>query len=106
MSYNQSSEPSKTSGQYHSTKGNVVQMVGDATGLESWQTSGKEEHAQGEAEYKASQAKGYAEGISDRVAGYKDSVVGAVTDDKSQQVSGNAQKEQGRAQQKANEPSS
>lgn len=63
-------------------------QIGNLTNSESWKSSGKEEHAEGEAEYKAAQAKGYAEGTMDRVAGYKDSVVGAVTGDNSQQVEG------------------
>ncbi|KAG7090315.1 hypothetical protein E1B28_011912 [Marasmius oreades] len=100
-----SGEPNKTSGQMHSTKGTVVEAIGNVTGLESWQQSGKEEHAQGEAEYKAAQAKGYAEGVSDRVGGYKDSVVGAVTGDKSQQAAGNVQQEKGKAQTEVNKPS-
>ena len=58
------------------------------TGWESWQAYGKEEHAKGEAEYKAAQAKGYAEGTKDRISGKMDSVVGAVTGDKEQQASG------------------
>ncbi len=58
------------------------------TGAESWQRSGKEEHASGEAEYDAARAKGYVEGATDRAGGYKDSVVGAVTGDKSQQAQG------------------
>ena len=58
------------------------------TGWESWQASVKEEHAKGEAEYKAAQAKGYAEGTKDRISGKMDSVVGAVTGDKEQQASG------------------
>jgi uncharacterized protein YjbJ (UPF0337 family) len=79
---------SKTTGQYHSTKGTIVEAIGNATGLESWQQSGKQEHAEGEAEYKAAQAKGYVEGTADRAEGYKDSVVGAITGDKTQQAQG------------------
>ncbi|KAG5729756.1 hypothetical protein E4T56_gene958 [Termitomyces sp. T112] len=94
--------PNKTTGQLHSVKGTTVETIGNLTGSTSWQQSGKEEHAQGEAEYKAAQAKGYAEGIADRIGGYKDSIVGAVSGDKAQQTSGNVQQEKGKAEQKAN----
>lgn len=57
-------------------------------GSQSWSQAGKEEHARGEGEYKASQAKGYAEGVTDKVGGYKDSVVGAVSGDESKQATG------------------
>ncbi|KAH9913553.1 uncharacterized protein BXZ73DRAFT_106894 [Epithele typhae] len=96
-------EPNKSTGQYHSLKGTVVETVGNVTGSESWQTSGKQEHVQGETEYKAAQAKGYAEGTMDRVGGKKDAIVGAVTGDRQQEVSGNARQDKGQAQQKLNE---
>ncbi|ESK88530.1 hypothetical protein Moror_3178 [Moniliophthora roreri MCA 2997] len=99
-----SGEPNKTTGQYHSVKGNIVESIGNLTGATSWQESGKEEHARGEAEYHAAQAKGYADGATDRVTGYKDSVVGAVTGDKSQQAEGNLRHDMGKAQQDANRP--
>ncbi|KAJ2915441.1 hypothetical protein MD484_g4991, partial [Candolleomyces efflorescens] len=97
-----SSEPSKTTGQFHSTKGSAVEAIGNLTGATSWQQSGKEEHAKGEAEYKAAQAQGYAEGTMDRMTGKKDAIVGAVTGDKTQQTEGNLRRDKGEAQQELN----
>ena len=88
------------------------------TGIKSWKDSGNQEHAAGEAEVKAAQAKGYAEGTLDRVGGKKDAIVGAITGDRQQEVSGeftlyfvsvginidlgNVQKDKGQAQQELN----
>ena len=79
---------SKSNGQFHSVKGTIVETIGNATGLQDWQTSGKEEHASGEAEYNAAQAKGYVEGTKDRVGGRKDAIVGAMTGDRQQEATG------------------
>jgi len=103
MSYS-TSEPTKANGQYHSVKGTVVETIGNATGLESWQQSGKDEHASGETEYNAAQAKDYVDGAGDRVTGKYDSVVGAVTGDKQQQASGNIRHDAGQAKQDLNKP--
>jgi len=104
MSSSNDNSPSKTNGQFHSVKGTAVESIGNMTGSESWKSSGKTEHAEGETEQTAAQAKGYVEGMTDRLAGYKDSVVGAVTGDKAQQTSGNVQKEKGTAKQEINKP--
>lgn len=66
-----SNEPSQLSGQFHSAKGSAVEAVGNAIGSQDWVQSGKTEHASGEGEIKAAQAKGYAEGLTDQVSGYK-----------------------------------
>ena len=79
---------SKTSGQYHSAKGTATETLGSMTGSESWQQAGSEEHAQGEREYNAAQAQGYAEGTKDRMGGRKDAIFGAVTGDREQQAGG------------------
>jgi uncharacterized protein YjbJ (UPF0337 family) len=79
---------SKAAGQYHSLKGTVVENIGDVTGAKSWTESGSQEHASGETEYKAAQAKGYAEGLKDNISGKKDTVVGAITGDRQQETAG------------------
>ncbi|KAJ8509015.1 hypothetical protein ONZ45_g8770 [Pleurotus djamor] len=80
----------------------MVEGIGNLTGAESWQRSGKEEHAHGEAEYNAARAQGYAEGTQDRFGGKKDSIVGAVTGDQTQQTQGNVRHNKGEAQQDIN----
>ncbi|KAI0030416.1 mismatched base pair and cruciform DNA recognition protein [Vararia minispora EC-137] len=104
MTLSANARSSKSSGQYHSVKGTVVEAVGNATGLESWQTSGRDEHASGEAEITAAQAQNYAEGTMDRAQGKLDAVAGAITGDKQQQASGNMRHDKGQAQQEMNKP--
>jgi hypothetical protein len=58
------------------------------TGSQDWKRDGQVEHKQGEAEYDAARAKGFVEGVGDRISGKKDAVVGALKGDKSQQTQG------------------
>ncbi|KAI0730780.1 hypothetical protein C8Q76DRAFT_716134 [Earliella scabrosa] len=105
MSYKANTDqPSKVTGQFHSVKGTVVETMGDLTGATSWSQSGRDEHAQGETEYNAAQAKQYVEGAADRVGGKVDAVVGAVTGDRQQEMSGNIRHDKGQAQQELNKP--
>ncbi|KAN0063504.1 hypothetical protein ACQY0O_003951 [Thecaphora frezii] len=96
------SDPSKTNGNYNSVKGTVVETIGNLTGSTDWQKSGKETHAKGEAEIKAAEAKGYAEGLGDQISGKKDNIIGAITGDKSQQAAGSAREDKGKAQKELN----
>ncbi|SNX81828.1 probable Hmp1 - Mismatch base pair and cruciform DNA recognition protein [Melanopsichium pennsylvanicum] len=96
------SEPSKMNGNYNSVAGTVKETIGNALGSADWQKAGKEQHAQGETEIKAAEAKGYAEGTKDQVSGKFDNVVGSITGDKSKEMSGKAQEEKGKAQKEIN----
>ncbi|KIO15945.1 hypothetical protein M407DRAFT_86612 [Tulasnella calospora MUT 4182] len=96
------SSPSKTTGQKNSMLGSVKETVGNIFGARDMAQRGREQHAAGEGEIKAAKAQGYVEGTSDRVVGKKDSVVGAVTGDKTQQTAGNARQEKGERKQEWN----
>ncbi|KAF8194426.1 mismatched base pair and cruciform DNA recognition protein [Mycena galopus ATCC 62051] len=95
-------QPSKTAGQYHSVKGTLVEMIGHMTGATSWQTSGRDEHAAGEAEIQAAEAQAYFQGTLDRAQGKVDAVIGAVTGDQARQIDGNMRHDLGKANQEAN----
>ncbi|EOR00316.1 hypothetical protein E3P92_01454 [Wallemia ichthyophaga] len=94
------SSPNKSTGMYHSVKGNVVESVGTVTGSEEWKKSGQKEHVDGEAEQKAAQIKDTATGMYDQAAGRVQGVKAAITGDKPGQVSAAAQEESGKAAQK------
>ena len=70
-------------------KGTAAEMVGNTIGSEEWSKWGRDEHNAGEADREAARARDYADGAMDRLEGKKDSVLGALTDDKQQQVKGN-----------------
>ncbi|KAJ7031722.1 hypothetical protein C8F04DRAFT_677119 [Mycena alexandri] len=97
-----SSEPSQANGQMHSVKGQMVEKVGDITGADSWKTSGKKEHAEGEAEQKTAQAQTYVEGLTDRATGLVNNVMGKMTGNSTKEMSGNLQDKEGQAKMEAN----
>ncbi|KAG8952457.1 hypothetical protein FRC04_004517 [Tulasnella sp. 424] len=98
-----SSSPSKTTGQKDSAIGNMKETVGKTFGAHNMAQRGREQHAAGEAEISAAKTQGYAEGTADRMVGKKDSVVGAVSGDKTQQTAGNARQEKGERKQEWNQ---
>ena len=87
---------------YNSVAGTVKETIGNALGSTEWQKAGKEQHAKGEAEIKAAQAQGYAEGAKDQVSGKFDNVVGSITGNKEKELAGKAQEEKGKAQKEIN----
>ena len=101
----------------------MEQAVGETTGLQSWETSGKKREAEGETETKQAQAQGYVEATKDRIVGAVDNMVGSVTGNTSKEVSGGclsfrtrlplltidarsgeARNEKGKVQQEVNKP--
>jgi len=95
-------EPSKVTGNYNSIAGGIKETVGSYTGYTDLEQSGAQQKRDGDAEYQAAQAQGYAEGTVDRASGKVDHVVGAVTGDKQQEMSGSARHDKGQAQQDIN----
>jgi len=66
----------------------MEEAIGNTTGLESLETSGKKRQAEGDVEFKQAQAQGYVKGAMDYVAGTVEDVKGSLTGDSSQEVSG------------------
>lgn len=79
---------SKARAMVNSLAGTIVEAAGDLTNSASWQQSGKERHARGEAEYGAAQAQGFAKGTMDRLQGKIDTITGAITGNKDLQAQG------------------
>ena len=79
---------SKASGNVKNTVGKVEETVGNVTGLESLQTSGKKRQAEGDVELKQAHAQGYVKGTMDRVGGTVEDMKGPLTGDGSQEISG------------------
>ena len=76
------------SGNVKDAVGKAEEAVGNLTGLESWQTSGKKRQAEGNVEHKQAQAQGYVEGTKDRIVGTVENMKGSLTGDTSQEISG------------------
>ena len=76
------------SGNVKNAVGKMEETIGNVTGLESFQTSGKKRQAEGDVEFKQAQAQGYVEGTKDRVVGTVQNMTGSLTGDTSQEISG------------------
>ncbi|TIB80045.1 hypothetical protein E3Q22_02170 [Wallemia mellicola] len=90
-----STDPSKTNAQYNSTVGSGKEFIGNTIGSQDLSKSGKEQHAQGEAERKEAEAKQYGEGLVDSATGKAKNIGGAITGDKDQQARGAAREQKG-----------
>ncbi|KAH6904880.1 hypothetical protein BKA70DRAFT_1226098 [Coprinopsis sp. MPI-PUGE-AT-0042] len=99
---NNSSNPSKASGQMHAAKGSVKETLGATFGATHMKHEGAQEHRAGVAEKDAAKAQNYAEGTGDRMTGKKDQVVGSLTGDRSQQHAGDMRHKKGEIQQDMN----
>ncbi|KAI9293982.1 DNA binding protein [Neoconidiobolus thromboides FSU 785] len=93
-------EPSKINATKDTTIGTIKENVGWALGNEQMQAEGKAQHAKGDAEYKAAQAQGYAEGSKDSMKGSVKDTVGSAIGNEQMQAEGKADKLKGDAQKK------
>ncbi|KAI9296855.1 DNA binding protein, partial [Neoconidiobolus thromboides FSU 785] len=82
--------------------GSIKENVGSALGNHSLESKGAAQRAEGDAEYKAAQAKGYAEGSKDSVKGSVKDTVGSAIGNEQMQAEGKASKLQGDAKKEMN----
>ncbi|KAJ9053832.1 glutamate decarboxylase gad1 [Entomophthora muscae] len=94
--------PSKISSSFESAKGAIKENAGWAIGNETMQAEGAATRAKADAEYKAAQAQGYAEGTADSFKGSIKDTVGSVIGDSQMQGEGKTSKAKGDAKKSIN----
>ncbi|KAI9293645.1 DNA binding protein [Neoconidiobolus thromboides FSU 785] len=94
--------PSKINANVNYTIGAIKENVGSVLGNHSLEAKGAAQRTEGDAEYKAAQAKGYAEGAKDSFKGNIKDTVGSAIGNEQMQVEGKASKLRGDAKKEIN----
>ncbi|KAM0790119.1 hypothetical protein ACM66B_005444 [Microbotryomycetes sp. NB124-2] len=90
-------QPSKLRGQYNEIVGGLKETYGQAVGSKYLEDAGRDQAAQGQVEQKAVQTQGYVEGVTDRIGGKADRLVGIISGDKELETQGEAREAAGKA---------
>ncbi|KAK4050969.1 hypothetical protein OIV83_003098 [Microbotryomycetes sp. JL201] len=91
-------QPSAARGKYNEIVGGLKETYGAAVGSKYLEDAGRDQAAQGQVEQKAVQTQAFVEGVTDRIGGKTDRLMGIVTGDKELERQGEQREAAGKAQ--------